>query len=78
MKWLDRIPMGTIAVMALLMGLAPFWPQPHLLEKLRMLMAGQLARPIDIFDLFWHGLFPLLLVVKLIRGAQLKREDRGK
>jgi hypothetical protein len=77
MKWLDRIPLGTIAVMALLMGLAPFWPQPHLLEKLGMLMAGQLVRPIDIFDLFWHGLFPLLLAVKLMRVARLRQMNRG-
>lgn len=73
MKWLDRIPLPTLAVMALLMGLAPFVPQPHLLEKLRMLMAGQLSRPIDIFDLFWHSLFPVLFILKLIRLRQIKQ-----
>ena len=40
---------------AVLMGLAPFAPEPHLLEKLRMLFSGDLSRPIDIFDLFLHG-----------------------
>ena len=76
MKWLDRIPLGAVAVLALLMGLAPFRPQPHLVEKLQMLMAGELVRPIDIFDLFWHGLFPVLLILKLIRVVQLKKAAR--
>jgi uncharacterized protein YhhL (DUF1145 family) len=38
------------------------------LLKLRMLVHGQLARPIDIFDLLMHGT-PLLLVMgKLLAG----------
>ncbi len=41
--------------LVLLLGFAPFFPQPHIVEKLRMLMAGTLKRPIDIFDLFWHA-----------------------
>lgn len=41
--------------LALLLGFAPFFPQPHIVEKIRMLMAGTLRRPIDIFDLFWHA-----------------------
>jgi hypothetical protein len=49
---------------SLLLGLAPFVPEPHLVEKIRMLFAGDLRRPIDIFDLFLHGAFPLLLLVK--------------
>ena len=67
MKLFDRIPFALFAVMAIFMGLAPFYPQPHLLEKINMLIAGNLTRPIDIFDLFWHGLFPVLLLLKIIR-----------
>lgn len=40
---------------ALLLGLAPFYPQPHIVEKLKMLAAGTLRKPIDVFDLFWHA-----------------------
>jgi hypothetical protein len=36
-------------------------------EKLRMLVAGQLTRPIDIFDMVLHGTPWLLLAAKLIR-----------
>ncbi|WP_027714382.1 hypothetical protein [Desulfuromonas sp. TF] len=41
--------------LALLLGLAPFYPQPHLVEKVSLLMDGNLKRPIDIFDLAWHA-----------------------
>jgi len=54
-------------MVALLLGLAPFSPEPHLVEKLRMLAQGQLSRAIDIFDLLLHGTPLLLLAVKLVR-----------
>jgi hypothetical protein len=53
---------------ALLLGLAPFYPQPHIVEKLRMLAAGTLQRPIDIFDLFWHAWPFALLAVRALLG----------
>jgi hypothetical protein len=51
----------------LLLGFAPFFPQPHIVEKLRMLMAGTLKKPIDIFDLFWHAWPFVLLAYQLVR-----------
>ena len=51
---------------ALLLGLAPFYPQPHIVEKIRMLMAGTLKRPIDIFDLFWHAWPFALLLYRIV------------
>ena len=72
MSWLDRIPMGPLVAVAVLLGLAPFAPQPHLWEKLTMLVAGELVRPLDIFDLLMHGTPVVLLVLKLARRA-LKR-----
>jgi len=47
--------------MVLLLGFAPFYPQPHIVEKIRMLAAGTLKKPIDIFDLAWHA-WPFLLL----------------
>ncbi len=64
MKWLDRLPWFPLATAALLLGLAPFVPEPHLWEKLKMLGAGTLARPIDIFDLVMHGTPAALLALK--------------
>ncbi len=72
MKWLDRIPYIYIVPLAIFLALAPFSPEPHLWEKLKMLFAGTLVRPIDIFDLFLHGVPLLLLVLKMMRLASQK------
>ena len=73
MKWLDRIPYALLLPAALFLALAPFAPEPHLWEKLKMLAAGTLVRPIDIFDLFLHGTPLALLGLKLFRGLQQGR-----
>ena len=67
MAWLDHISFGPLLIIAVVLGLAPFAPEPHLLEKLRMLVQGNLSRPIDIFDLFLHGTPVVLLILKLWR-----------
>jgi hypothetical protein len=73
MKWLDRIPYSLLLPLAVVMALAPFAPEPHLWEKLKMLAAGTLVRPIDIFDLFLHGTPLLLLGLKLLSGLSRKK-----
>lgn len=65
MKWLDNIPYTFLVPLAAVLALAPFSPEPHLWEKLKMLFAGTLSRPIDIFDLFLHGTPLLVLLLKL-------------
>lgn len=62
---LKEIPYALLILFTLLIGLAPFSPEPHLVEKLRMLVQGTLRRPIDIFDLLFHLLPALLLLLKL-------------
>jgi len=74
-KILDKIPTPTLAIVAFFLALAPFAPEPHLWEKLKMLAAGTLSRPIDIFDLFMHGTPLLLLVLKLALSTQDKKTD---
>jgi len=69
MKWLDRIPLGALVILALGLGLAPFAPEPHLWQKLKMLFAGTLTRPIDIFDLLMHGAPVALLAIRVVRIA---------
>ncbi|MGD8629445.1 MAG: RND transporter [Gammaproteobacteria bacterium] len=70
MKWLDSIPYVVIVPLAVLLALAPFTPEPHLWEKLKMLFAGTLVRPIDIFDLFLHGTPLLILLLKLVYSGR--------
>lgn len=67
MRWLDNLPWWPLVAGAVLLGGAPFVPEPHLFEKLTMLAWGSLHRPIDIFDLVLHASLPLLLAVKLVR-----------
>ena len=72
MKWLDKLGWPTVILFALLLGLAPFRPEPHVVEKLRMLFDGTLHRPIDIFDLFLHGTPWVLLVLKGVRAVLVR------
>jgi hypothetical protein len=67
LAWLDKIPLSLLLAGAILIGGAPFVPEPHLIEKSRMLIEGDLARPIDILDLLLHGAIPILLLLKLFR-----------
>ena len=69
MAFLDQIPLNLLILAALTLGLAPFFPEPHLWEKLKMLMAGTLIRPIDIFDFLLHAAPVILLIAKLARMA---------
>ncbi len=67
LKFIDSIPLWLLAVAAIFMALAPFNPEPHLLEKSRMLINGELTKSIDIFDLFWHSLFIVMFLIRLVR-----------
>lgn len=69
-KILDGIPFLTLLVLCALLGLAPFTPEPHLWEKLKMLADGTLSKGIDIFDLFMHGTPFILLGLKLALGTR--------
>ena len=71
-RLLDKLPLSLLVVLALTLGLAPFTPEPHLWEKLKMLGTGALERPVDVFDLLMHGVPWLLLAAKLGR-LTLKR-----
>ena len=68
MTFLDQIPLHLLILAALTLGLAPFFPEPHIWEKLKMLAAGELGRPIDIFDLILHAAPFVLLGLKFLRS----------
>ena len=73
LKYIDKIPLLPLAMAAIFMSLAPFAPEPHLVEKLRMLSNSELTKGIDIFDLFWHSFLIVLLAVRLIRYKKTPR-----
>ena len=64
-----------ILLACLTLGLAPFFPEPHLWGKLKWIAGG--AREMnfqDWFDVLLHGL-PFLLLIRLILIALFKKED---
>ncbi len=68
MKWLDGIPWSIWLVACATLGLAPFVPEPHVWQKLKLLVAGDLTKLIDVFDLLLHGTPWLLLSFKVARA----------
>lgn len=72
MSFLDQLPLWVLLIAALTLGLAPFVPEPHVWEKLKLLASGDLVQPVDIFDLVMHAAPWLLLVAKLVRMARAR------
>ena len=64
---IDKLPWILVIALAATLGLAPVIPEPHIVEKLRMLAQGELRAPLDIFDLVMHGVPWLLLALKGVR-----------
>jgi len=59
---------------ALTLGLAPFFPEPHLFGKIRWLFGGaQGMGSKDYFDLVLHGAPWIYLVVILLQKITQKR-----
>lgn len=56
----------TVIIGCLTLGLAPFFPQPHIWGKILWVAGGAIGmQPLDWFDLFWHGL-PWLALLRLV------------
>ena len=68
LAWIRSLPISILVVLCLTLGLAPFVPEPHIWEKLKMLAAGELSRPVDVFDLLMHAAPFALLAVRLSAG----------
>ena len=81
MRWIDGIPLFLLILLAAWMAVAPINPEPHLVEKVRMLSQGTLTRPLDIFDLLYH-LAPMVLlglkVWRLMNVRALRGEDKSR
>ena len=69
MSLFDQIPLSILIIAALTLGLAPFMPEPHIWEKLKMLAGGTLVKPVDILDFAMHAAPFALLAAKLVRMA---------
>jgi hypothetical protein len=76
MRWIDQIPKWLLVAVAIYLAGAPFVPEPHLVEKWRMLFEGSLSRPIDIFDFLLHTVPLVVLTIRLWRDAQRRRQGK--
>lgn len=63
---LSKTPLSLLVIACLTLGLAPFFPVPHVWEKLMLLTQWRLNRPLDIFDLALHGTPWVLLISRLL------------
>ncbi len=56
-----QVSYGSLLIPAILLGLAPFSPQPHVVEKVTWLLTSQPFRAVDVFDVIFH-LSPFVLI----------------
>ena len=65
-------------VVCLTLGLAPFAPEPHIVEKVRWVLRGAAGmRLIDWFDLVLHGTPWCILIGMSVRDVGRRLRRRG-
>jgi len=60
-NYINQVPWVVVVLLCITLGLAPYTPQPHIIEKLILLTNGELNSPVDIFDFLMH-LSPFILL----------------
>ncbi|MDO8947248.1 MAG: RND transporter [Desulfocapsaceae bacterium] len=68
----DQLNWGMVIILCATLGLAPFSP-PHIVEKISMLIRGNLIKPIDWFDFLFHG-FPWIILTLKIMAFLIKKK----
>jgi len=62
-----------ILLLCLTLGLAPYFPEPHIVGKIRWIVGGANGmKLLDWFDTALHG-FPFVLLIRLIAIKLLKK-----
>lgn len=55
-----------VILLCLSLGLAPFFPEPHIVGKLKWIFGGAIGmKPMDWFDVVLHS-FPFVLLLRII------------
>lgn len=72
LNWIRQLNWHLLILLCVIPGLSPFTP-PHLFEKITLLFQGRLVRPLDWFDLIFHGLPWAIAALKLTMDLQEKR-----
>jgi hypothetical protein len=67
---------GMILMLCLTLGLAPFFPEPHIAGKIRWIAGGAVGmQAIDWFDALFHGFPWLLLVVSVTYKLKMRKNN---
>ena len=54
-----------VILLCLTLGLAPFFPEPHIVGKVKWILGGANGmKPMDWFDTILHG-FPFILIIRI-------------
>ncbi len=62
-----------ILLLCLTLGLAPYFPEPHIVGKIRWIAGGAKGMQLmDWFDTLLHG-FPFILLIRIIILKLLKK-----
>ncbi len=62
-----------VLLLCLTLGLAPYFPEPHILGKVKWILGGATGmKPMDWFDVLLHG-FPFVLLTRLLVIKALKK-----
>ena len=73
----DRSTLVLAALASVTLGLAPFFPEPHLVGKIRWLMGGgEGMQMMDYLDLVMHGA-PWVLLIFILSKIVLKNQIRN-
>lgn len=74
LKFLDNMSLFSLVFLAVILGITPYpmEAEPHSIQKITMLINGELSKPIDILDLIFHITPTILLGIKLYRMYVLK------
>lgn len=68
---------GMIVILCLTLGLAPFFPEPHIVGKIRWIAGGAVGmQALDWFDALFHGFPWILLVISIVIRIK-SRSDRS-
>lgn len=62
-----------VLLLCLTLGLAPYFPEPHILGKVKWILGGATGmKPMDWFDVLLHG-FPFVLLIRLLLIKVVKK-----
>jgi len=72
-KILDKLAYGPTVFLGLVFFMMPFYPEPHLVEKAKILMDGAVMEPRDWVDIVLHSTAGLVALTKFLRNRELAK-----